>query len=120
MKTASVKIGQAQLGELDRRVLEEALDLYAAVHRGQLGLVGQQLEVSAAGTPFLGAAKAARRALDDAEAQMLPVASPWPLGATGEAGPRAQRLAAMVRMDAAGQEEASRAIEAGLAGPAAL
>jgi hypothetical protein len=47
---------------------------------------------------------------------MSPVASPWPLGATGEAGPRCQRLAAMLRHDRRAMEEAGRAIEGGLVG----
>lgn len=107
---ASVKIGTVQLTERERRVLEEALDLRAALHRGQLGLAGQLLEVSAATAPQRHCAAAARKALDEAERLLLPNGIPWPLGATGDEGTICQLLAAMIRKDPGEREEAEKAL----------
>lgn len=112
---ATVKIGTVQLGERERRVLEEALDLRAALHRGQLGLAGQLLEVSAADRPQRHGAAAARKALDEAERLLLPDGMPWPLGATGDEGTICQLLAAMIRKDPGEREEAEKALAGGRA-----
>ena len=107
MRLARMTIGGADLSELDKRIIVESLQLRAAIHRGQLGLAGQLLDMSARGTAVEEAAKGARGRLEALEAQLVPVV-PWKL--EGDAA-RCQLLVAGLELDGPARAEASRALE---------